>query len=128
MLAKCFRVKRIKLIRLTLYLCIKFYKHEYSDIQRKVRGFVSRITTDKKKHLAAGFAICAIVSLLFGYVIGLIAATIAGAEKEARDYITKKGTPEFADFAYTVVGAFMFIAFSVVLSLLVQAFIMLVYF
>ena len=88
--------------------------------KEKVRGFVSRITTDKKKHLAAGFAICAIV--------GLIAATIAGAEKEARDYITKKGTPEFADFAYTVVGAFMFIAFSVVLSLLVQAFIMLVYF
>lgn len=96
--------------------------------KEKVRGFVSRITTDKKKHLAAGFAICAIVSLLFGYVIGLIAATIAGAEKEARDYITKKGTPEFANFAYTVVGAFMFIAFSVVLSLLVQAFIMLVYF
>ena len=83
--------------------------------KEKVRGFVSRITTDKKKHLAAGFAICAIVSLLFGYVIGLIAATIAGAEKEARDYITKKGTPEFADFAYTVVGAFMFLAFSVVL-------------
>lgn len=96
--------------------------------KEKVRGFVSSIPTDKKKHLAAGFAICAIVSLLFGYVIGLIAATIAGAEKEARDYITKKGTPEFADFAYTVVGAFMFIAFSVVLSLLVQAFIMLVYF
>lgn len=52
--------------------------------KEKVRGFVSRIPTDKKKHLAAGFAICAIVSLLFGYVIGLIAATIAGAEKEAR--------------------------------------------
>lgn len=44
--------------------------------KEKVRGFVSRIPTDKKKHLAAGFAICAIVSLLFGYVIGLIAATI----------------------------------------------------
>ncbi len=92
--------------------------------KEKVRGFVSRIPTDKKKHLAAGFAICAIVSLLFGYVIGFIAAAIAGAGKEARDYITKKGTPEFADFVYTLLGALVFIAFSVVFSLLAQAFFM----
>lgn len=128
MLAKCFRVKRIKLIRLTLYLCIKFYKHEYSDIQREGKGLYKPHTDRQKKHFAAGFAICAIVSLLCGYLIGFAVAAIAAAGKEARDYITKKGTPEFADFVYTIVGAVAFILFSVVLSLLVQAFIMLVYF
>lgn len=92
--------------------------------KEKVRFFFSRIPTDKKKHLAAGFAICAIVSLLCGYVIGLIAAATAGAGKEACDCITKKGTPEFADFVCTVVGALVFIAFSVVVSSLAQAFFM----
>lgn len=94
----------------------------------KVKGFISRIPNDKKKHLAAGFVICAIVSLFCGYAIGFIVAAIAAAGKEACDYITKKGTPEFADFVYTIVGALVFIAFSIVLSLLVQAFIMLAYF
>ena len=96
--------------------------------KEKVKGFISRIPTDKKKHFAAGFAICAIVSILCGYLIGFAVAAIAAAGKEARDYITKKGTPEFADFVYTIVGAIAFILFSVVLSLLVQAFIRLVYF
>ena len=89
--------------------------------KEKVKGFISHIPTNKKKHFAAGFAICAIVSLFCGYLIGFTVAAIAAAGKEARDYITKKGTPEFADFVYTIVGALVFILFSVVLSLLVQA-------
>lgn len=96
----------------------------FKTFKEKVKGFISRIPDDKKKHLAAGFAICAIVSLFCGYAIGFMVAAIAAAGKEARDYITKKGTPELADFVYTIVGALVFIAFSVVLSLLVQAFIL----
>lgn len=100
----------------------------FKTFKEKVKGFISRIPNDKKKHLAAGFAICAIVSLFCGYAIGFMVAAIAAAGKEACDYITKKGTPEFADFVYTIVGASVFIAFSVVLSLLVRTFIMLAYF
>lgn len=99
----------------------------FKTFKEKLKGFISRIPDDKKKHLAAGFAICAIVSLFCGYAIGFMVAAIAAAGKEAHDYITNKGTPEFADFVYTIVGALVFIAFSVVLSLLVQAFIMLAY-
>lgn len=95
------------------------YNMSFKTFKERVKGFVSRIPDDKKKHLAAGFAICAIVSLLFGYVIGFIVAAIAAAGKKTRDYITKKGTPELADFVYTVVGALVFIVFSVVVSLLV---------
>lgn len=97
-------------------------------LKEKVKGFISNIPTDKKKHFAAGFAICAIVSLFWGYLIGFAVAAIAAAGKEARDYITKKGIPEFADFIYTIVGAVTFLLFSVVLSLLVQAFSMWAYF
>lgn len=96
--------------------------------KEKVKGFISRIPTDKKKHFAAGFAICAIVSLFCGYLIGFAVAAIAAAGKEARDYITKKGTPEFADFVYTIVGAVAFILFSVLVTLLAQAFFMWIFF
>jgi len=99
----------------------------FKTFKERVKGFVSRIPDDKKKHLAAGFAICAIVSLLCGYAVGFIVAAIAAAGKEVRDYITKKGTPELADFVYTIVGALVFIVFSVIASLLVQAFVMLAY-
>ena len=41
---------------------------------------VMKIPQDKKKHFVAGFAITAIVSLFFGYIIGVIVAVIAAAD------------------------------------------------
>lgn len=39
--------------------------------KEKVKGFISRIPTDKKKHFAAGFAICAIVSPFVATLLAL---------------------------------------------------------
>ena len=125
-LAKCFRVERVKLIRLALYFCLKFLSMNIT--KEKVKGFISSIPTNKKKHFSAGFVICAIVSLFCGYLFGLAAAAIAAAGKEVRDYITKKGMPEFADFVYTIVGAVAFILCSVVVTLLAQTFFMWIFF
>lgn len=94
------------------------------QIKDRVIGFIKTIPEDKRKHLAAGFAICAFVSLFFGYIVGVLAAVVAGAGKEAYDYITRKGTPEFADFVYTVIGAVCFVLLSALLSLIIHALIM----
>lgn len=80
------------------------------------------IPSDKKKHLAAGFAISAVVSLFFGYIVGLSAAVGAGFVKEGYDYITKKGKPEALDLVFTVAGALLFIFISVLSSLLFRVF------
>ena len=80
------------------------------------------IPSDKKKHLAAGFAISAVVSLFFGYIVGLSAAVGAGFVKEGYDYITKKGQPEALDLVFTVAGALLFILISVLSSLLFRVF------
>lgn len=80
------------------------------------------IPSNKRKHLVAGFAISAIVSLFFGYIVGLSAAVGAGFAKEAYDYITKKGTPEWLDLVFTAVGALLFIVVSVFSSLLFRVF------
>ena len=80
------------------------------------------IPSDKKKHLAAGFAISAVVSLFFGYIVGLSAASGAGFVKEGYDYITKKGKPEALDLVFTVAGALLFILISVLSSLLFRVF------
>ncbi len=80
------------------------------------------IPSDKKKHLAAGFAISAVVSLFFGYIVGLSAAIGAGFVKEGYDYITKKGKPEALDLVFTVAGALLFILISVLCSLLFRVF------
>ena len=73
------------------------------------------IPQDKKKHFVAGFAITAIVSLFFGYIIGVIVAVIA-AGKELYDKVTGTGTPEVLDFVATIVGAAAAVIASDVLS------------
>ena len=77
------------------------------------------IPNDKKKHFVAGFAI---VSLFFGYIVGLSAAVGAGFVKEAYDYTTKRGTPEWLDLAFTAGGALVFTVVSVLSSLLFRVF------
>ena len=77
---------------------------------------VMKIPQDKKKHFVAVFAITAIVSLFFGYIIGVIVAVIAAAGKELYDKVTGTGTPEVLDFVATIVGAAAAVIASVVLS------------
>ena len=74
-----------------------------------------KIPQDKKKHFVAGFAITAIVSLFFGYIIGVIVAVIA-AVKELYDKVKGTGTPEVLDFVATIAGAAAAVIASVVLS------------
>ena len=75
-----------------------------------------KIPQDKKMHFVAGFAITAIVSLFFGYIIGVIVAVIAAAGKELYDKVTGTGTPEVLDFVATIAGAAAAVIASVVLS------------
>ena len=39
---------------------------DIKQIKEKVLGFIKNIPADKKKHLIAGFIVCAIVSMFFG--------------------------------------------------------------
>jgi hypothetical protein len=86
------------------------------QIKGKIADFVRNIPEDKKLHLIAGVGVCGLVSLFLGYLIGLVVTLVAGAGKEAYDYLTKKGTPEFADFVYTAIGAVCFIVLSASLT------------
>lgn len=97
---------------------------DIKQIKEKVWGFIKNIPADKKKNLIAGFIVCAIVSMFFGYIVGFVSALVAGAGKEAYDYFTKKGTPEIADFLYTAVGAVCFLVVSALITLLFYACVM----
>ena len=77
-----------------------------------------KIPQGKKKLFVAGFAITAIVSLFFGYIIGVIVAVIAAAGKELYDKVTGTGTPEVLDFVATIAGAAAAVIASVALSFL----------
>ena len=60
---------------------------------------------DKSLHLLAGLTLAIITWLLFYPLIGLATAAVVGALKEIiRDWLLKRGTPEFLDFAATVAG------------------------
>lgn len=73
------------------------------------------IPEDKQKHLVAGFIVAATVSLLLGVWVGVAAATLAGAGKEIYDKASGKGTPELADFLFTVAGALIYATFAYLL-------------
>ena len=92
--------------------------------EEKAKSFISQIRDDKKTYFAAGFAICAIVSLLFGYIVGFVSAVAVEVGKEAHYCIAKKVTPQFTDIFCTIAGAVAFIVLSVMITLSVQAFFM----
>lgn len=75
-----------------------------------------KIPQDKKQHFLAGFAITAITSIFFGYIVGVVVAILASAGKEIYDKVTGKGTPELLDFVATVVGSVAAVATSVAVS------------
>ncbi|OUN69492.1 hypothetical protein B5G10_11475 [Barnesiella sp. An55] len=49
------------------------------ELKEKISGFIKNIPTDKKKHLIAGFIICAVVSMIFGYIIGRLYYRFCGS-------------------------------------------------
>lgn len=89
-------------------------------VKDRIKRSLQCIPEDKRLHFYIGFAVSAVVSTVFGYIIGVIASVVAGVGKEAYDKVTKRGTPELLDFAFTVTGALVFVLFSVLLSRLVE--------
>jgi uncharacterized protein YfiM (DUF2279 family) len=67
-------------------------------------GGVHLFAQDKQLHFAAGMLVALFVGVVTTPYVGLLAAAIIGAAKEAYDYKTGLGTAEWLDFVATVVG------------------------
>lgn len=88
------------------------------QVIEKDATFIKRLMLDKKLHYFAG--------LLTNFLPVLIAVAIAvavGIGKEVYDRVTKKGTPEFADFLWTTAGALTWLLLYYAVSGIVWAFI-----
>ena len=59
---------------------------------------------DKYYHFFAGIIIYILSSLFFNSFVSMSFVIVAGAAKEAYDYYSGKGNPEWLDFIATVVG------------------------
>ena len=59
---------------------------------------------DKFYHFCAGMFIYIFFNILLNDWLSIIPVILIGAGKEAYDYYTKKGNPEWLDFIWTVVG------------------------
>lgn len=67
------------------------------------------IATDKRLHIAAGAAIAAALSVFAPAEAALLVVVLAAFGKELRD-MSGRGTPEFADAAYTLAGGILSVA------------------
>lgn len=72
------------------------------------------IPTDKVLHFIVGAVICLMLMQIIDYW-AILPIIIIGALKEIYDKVSKKGTPDFYDFLYTVLGGsfvllFMFLS------------------
>lgn len=70
------------------------------------------VEKDKQLHFIAGLLIYIIFHFLFNPAIAFIFVVIIGATKEGIDYCGY-GTPEIADFLYTLIGgiaAYLFVS------------------
>ena len=103
------------------------------QVIEKDATFIKRLMLDKKLHYFAGLLIAGlliagllIAGLLTNFLPVLIAVAIAvavGIGKEVYDRVTKKGTPEFADFLWTTAGALTWLLLYYAVSGIVWAFI-----
>lgn len=59
---------------------------------------------DKFYHFCAGMIIYIFFNIFLNNWLSIIPVIIIGAGKEAYDYYTKKGNPEWLDFIVTVIG------------------------
>jgi hypothetical protein len=63
------------------------------------------IPQDKANHFLYGTVVCAVVTLLTRQPIaGLIAVVALGFAKEVYDLVSKRGTPDWRDVAWTAAG------------------------
>lgn len=75
------------------------------QVIEKFTAFVKRLAFDKKLHYFAGLLITGVLSNFLPAIIAVAIAVVVGIGKEVYDRVTKKGTPEFADFLWTAAGA-----------------------
>ena len=75
------------------------------QVVEKVVAFVEGLPFDKKLHYAAGLLIAGVLTNFLPVLIAVAIAVAVGIGKEVYDRVTKKGTPEFADFLWTTAGA-----------------------
>lgn len=60
--------------------------------------------TDKYYHFFAGIIIYIVFYIFLNSWLSIVPVIIIGAGKEAYDYYSKKGNPEWMDFIATVLG------------------------
>lgn len=89
----------------------------------KAAAFIKRIAYDKKLHYVAGLLIAGVLTNFIPVLCAVGIAVLVGAAKEVYDRVTKKGTPEFADFLWTSAGALTWLLLYVVLEYVVLAWI-----
>lgn len=75
------------------------------QVIEKVVALVEGLPFDKKLHYAAGLLIAGVLTNFLPVLIAVAIAVAVGIGKEVYDRVTKKGTPEFADFLWTTAGA-----------------------
>lgn len=75
------------------------------QVIEKVAAFIKRLGIDKKLHYFAGLIIAGTLTNFLPVLIAVAIAVVVGIGKEVYDRLTKKGTPEFADFLWTTAGA-----------------------
>ena len=86
----------------------------------KAAALIGKIAQDKKLHYAAGLLISGVLSNFLHVHIAVGIAVLVGAAKEVYDRITRKGTPEFADFLWTTAGAITWLILYVVVGSIVR--------
>lgn len=87
----------------------------------KAAALIGKIAQDKKLHYAAGLLISGLLSNFLNVLIAVGIAVLVGAAKEAYDRITRKGTPEFADFLCTTAGALTWLLLYAVMEGIIKA-------
>lgn len=93
------------------------------QIIAKVAAFIEKLPFDKKLHYASGLCIAGVLNNFLPVIVSVLIAITAGIIKEVYDLVSKKGTPEKADFLWTSAGAITWLIFHAVICLIVRAWI-----
>ena len=67
---------------------------------------------DKVYHFFAGMVIYIFFNIFFNTWISIIPVMVIGAAKEIYDFYSKKGTPDWWDFIWTVIGGLVILLLS----------------
>jgi hypothetical protein len=67
---------------------------------------------DKVYHFTAGLIIYILSNIVLNNWLSMIPVIVIGAGKEAYDYYSKKGTPDWWDFIWTMAGGLLVLLLS----------------